>query len=163
MDFFTWIPDKTDESTDSKAVPLSTAPAARVALRRVRYSRNRPSPESSGVLFSSHDLTFPRALTRFVDPASERDEKIDGRRHEQGRQNHLRDHLSHQQLGDREHAIEGDRDEDERVDDLAQHAGNAGPEPEELRPFPRLQAAEDSNVEKRRNSVGQDPAEPDSR
>ena len=60
-----------------------------------------------------------------IELSSKRNEQVDGRRNEQRGQHDLGQHLADKKLGDREDPIESDRDEDERVDDLAQHAREA--------------------------------------
>ena len=57
-----------------------------------------------------------------VEVPAEGDEGVNKGRHEDGRQDDLRQHLAEDKLLDRKDALEGDADENEGVDDLAKHA-----------------------------------------
>ena len=104
-------------------------------------------------------------VSRFptIEAPAQGHERVDQRRDQHRRKDDLRQHLAKQQLADREHAVESDSDENQRVDDLAEHARDPRPKPQQAGPLARLQPAEDRDVEEGRDAVSDDPADPDAR
>src|SRR5687768_14322885 len=112
-----------------------------------RATRTRCRRERQTSLFSG-------ALLR-VEPPPETHEHIDQRRHEDDREDHFGQHLAKDQLADREDPVEGDGDEDERVDDLAEDAGDGRTRPQQT-PAGLLQPDENGDVEQGRDAIGED-------
>src|SRR3546814_5626763 len=59
-----------------------------------------------------------------IEAAAESDQAGDDERNDEHRQRDLGEHLPAHQVGDREHAVKGDGDEQQSIDDPAQRTGD---------------------------------------